>query len=288
MIKLSRIFLSGMAVVIGISFSACSHKQPQPPVVINLNGTTQTTVQADPSSPQKESPVQDADWKQSSNSVSAAAKDIPEPNMAPPQRQMTDEQTQNTLPLVNQPMIISQKIDEASFFNTQIHDMAVQLMQNFRGDAGPEGPIAVATFVDLNHLYRTSPFGRYIAEQLMGELQRAGFSVVEIRKTDSLLIKERYGEYSLSRNIQEIAKQSSAQYILVGTYVTRGGYILVNARLVSNEGNMIVSSGMKIMRRDPFLERMLWPTATPNTKPGVKVPIKGLGQPTEVRIISGS
>ncbi len=183
---------------------------------------------------------------------------------------------------------VKKTMDEASFFNAQVHDLAVQLIQNFNGDSGPGSPIAVSTFVDLNNLHKTSPFGRYLAEQLMGELQRAGFRVIEVRKTDSILVKERYGEYSLSRDTEEIANEASAQLVLVGTYITRGKYILINARIVSNRQNMLASSAMKILRRDRFLDRMLWPTMAPDTSPTVKIPIKEFGQPTEVKIISGS
>ncbi len=179
-------------------------------------------------------------------------------------------------------------MDEASFLNTQIHEIALQLLENFRDEAGPDGPVAVATFVDLNNLYRTSPFGRYIAEQLMGELQRAGFNVVEIRKADSIMVKPRYGEYGLSRDIQELARQSSARYVLAGTYVTKGRYILINARLISNENNMVASSGLKILRKDPFLEKLLWPSASPEMVPAVRVPVKELGSLSEMKIMSGS
>ncbi len=122
----------------------------------------------------------------------------------------------------------------------------------------------------------------------MGELQRAGFSVVEIRKTESLMLKPRFGEYGLSRDIQEIARSSSASYVLAGTYITRGRFVLINARLVSNENNLIASSGLKILRRDPFIEKMLWPSASPVTTPPVRVPIKELGSLTEMKIMSGS
>ena len=179
-------------------------------------------------------------------------------------------------------------LDEASFLNMQIHEIAIQLLENFRDEAGPDGPVAVATFVDLDNLYKTSPFGRYIAEQLMGELQRAGFNVVEIRKADSIMVKPRYGEYGLSRDIQELARQSSARYVLAGTYVTKGRYILVNARLISNEDNMVASSGLKILRKDPFLKKLLWPSASPEMVPAVRVPVKELGSLSEMKIMSGS
>ncbi len=188
-----------------------------------------------------------------------------------------------------EPVQLLNPMDAASHLNFQIHDLAVQLLENFNGELLPEYPIAVATFVDLNDLYRTSPYGRYIAEQLMGELQRAGFQVVELRRTDSILIKERYGEYGLSRQVREIARDSKAHYVLVGTYVTRGGYVFTNARLISATSNMVASSALKIMKRDHLLDRMLWPSAAPvRSRKAVKVPIKEWGELTEVRVLSGS
>ena len=178
--------------------------------------------------------------------------------------------------------------DQASELNAQIHDIAVQIIENLQSDPGTEGIVGVATFVDLNNLYRTSPFGRYLAEQLMGELQRAGFQVVEVRKTDSLLIKQRYGEYSLSRQIDEIARQTSARMILLGTYLAKGNYIFVNARLVSSADSTVASSALQIMEKDSFMKKMLWPAAAPRTGRAVKVPIKAFGEPTEIRIIQGS
>ena len=173
----------------------------------------------------------------------------------------------------------------AEEFDRFISDLSSQLMRNISGEGDLQGPIAVTTFVDLNNLYRTSPFGRYLAEALIGELQRAGLTVTEIRKTESILIKERFGEYSLSRDIKEIAKHSPAKFLLVGTYVVRGDNIFVNARLITNTDNLVVSSGKGHLRRNPFLDRMLWPSAAPSTAPPVTIPIKGFGEKTTVEII---
>lgn len=180
------------------------------------------------------------------------------------------------------------RMDEASLLNAQVHDIAIQLIENMSSGPDAEGVMGIATFVDLNNLYRTSPFGRYLAEQLMGEMQRAGFQVVEVRKTESILIKEHYGEYSMSREIEEVSKQTSAATILLGTYLEKGGYVFVNARLVATGNNMIASSAMKIMRRDGFLRKMLRPAAAPQKGNAVRIPVKAFGEPTEVRIIQGS
>ena len=173
----------------------------------------------------------------------------------------------------------------AEEFDQFVRDLSSQLMQNISGEGDIQGPIAVTTFVDLNYLYRTSPFGRYLAEALMGELQRAGLMVTEIRKTESILIKERFGEYSLSRNIKEISKHSTAKFLLVGTYVVRGKNIFVNARIISNKDNLVISSAKSFLGRNPFLDRMLWPSAAPTTNPAVTIPIKGFGERTTVEII---
>ena len=176
-------------------------------------------------------------------------------------------------------------LEYAEQFVQAIRNLSSQLINNISGEGDIQGPIAVTTFVDLNYLYRTSPLGRYLAEALIGELQRAGLMVTEIRKTQSILIKERFGEYSLSRNVREISKHSNARFLLVGTYVVRGQYIFVNVRLVSNKDNLIFSSAKCILKRNPFLERMLWPTASPVTDLPVTIPIKGFGEKTSVEII---
>jgi len=263
--------------------AACSKEPPppQPPVVINLNNPAALTQSQPPVPAPAPAAAQNAAPAQTPAAGSSNMSSLPSTAEAHAQGRHAPEQEKT-------PCFDIENMDEASFFNMQIHEMALQLLKNFRSEPGPDGPVAVATFVDLNHLYRTTPFGRYLAEQLMGELQRAGFNVVEIRKTESIMIKQKFGEYGLSRDVQEIAQESSASYILAGTYVTRGRYILINARLISNENNLVTSSGLKILRRDPFLNKMLWPSASPGTGPAVRIPIKELGQLTNVQILSES
>ncbi len=285
--KTKRTLLFGLAAGALAYLPACSKNPPpsQPPVVINVNSGA-ATASASHAKEKPQSMAQDNQGqRQAYNAGGQITNAAAQPNVTSTLN--TSEPTymqQAPVYEPRQPAIL----DEASFLNTQIHEIAQQLLRNFRDESGPSGPVAVATFVDLNNLYRTSPFGRYIAEQLMGELQRAGFNVVEIRKADSIMVKPKYGEYGLSREIQELARQSSARYILAGTYVTKGRYILINARLISNENNLVASSGLKILRKDPFLERMLWPSASPATVPVVRVPVKELGSLSEMKILSGS
>lgn len=170
-------------------------------------------------------------------------------------------------------------IDEASHLNLQIHNLAEQLVKNYRHGLTPAEPIAVTTFVDVNHLYKTSPFGRYIAEQLIGELQRASFNVMEYRKTNSIMTREGFGEYSLSRDSKEIAKSTSAGLVLVGTYMIKDRYVMVNARIV-DENQLVHSSAMIILRKDGLVADLLQPSCLPDLAPPARIAIKGLGEPS--------
>ncbi len=170
-------------------------------------------------------------------------------------------------------------IDEASNLNLQIHNLAEQLVKNYRYGMTPAEPVAVTTFVDVNHLYKTSSFGRYIAEQLIGELQRASFNVMEYRKTNSIIMREGFGEYSLSRDSKEIAKSTSAGLVLVGTYMIKDRYVMVNARIVDSN-QLVHSSGMTILRKDGLIADLLQHASVPDLAPPARITIKGLGEPT--------
>ncbi len=218
-------------------------------------------------------------------------KKMPQYSTAPPPPPKQAPSYTSAMPMQQPPPTArSYTMDDASLFNADVHDIAIQLIENMNADAGIQGVIGVSTFVDLNYLYRTSPLGRYLAEQLMGELQRAGYQVVEIRKTDAILIKKKFGEYSLSRELDEIANHTSANIILVGTYIVKGNYVFINARLVSTDSGMVASSAMKIIPNNKFMRSMLWPSSAPPemNKRNITIPIKRFGEPTEVRIIQGS
>jgi hypothetical protein len=90
---------------------------------------------------------------------------------------------------------------------TAVGRMAVDLTASYQDRDFPDAPLTeglvISSFGELKNLSRTSSFGRYLAEQLMGELQRQGHRVVELRKTTNIHVQERRGEYGLSRNAAE-------------------------------------------------------------------------------------
>ena len=125
--------------------------------------------------------------------------------------------------------------------------------------------LAVCSFVDLKKMTRTSSFGRYLAEQLMSEFQQHGYRVVEMRKTSSLLVQEKRGEYGLSRDPEEIADSLAAHAMLTGTYTLAGDHVLVNAKIIDNRNSAMLSSATLIFPRTPLVAKLLSDSVSAST-----------------------
>lgn len=121
--------------------------------------------------------------------------------------------------------------------------------------------VVVCTFVDINNLQRTSSFGRYVAGQLMNELQRYAFEVIDMRKSLSVVVQEKRGEFGLSRNPDEIPSAHEARAMLTGTYLVGDKEIIVNASIVDNRGGELLSGTTVIFPRNALGNWMLQDTA---------------------------
>jgi TolB-like protein len=135
--------------------------------------------------------------------------------------------------------------------------LARQLLANAEEEVADDFIVAVSSFVNLNDLYRTSALGRYISEQLMGELQMAGVSIVELRRTPSILISRGQGEFNLSRDMNELAFIHYAHATLVGTYTVVENQLMLNTRLLRNRDNKVLSSGALVVPLDSVTKGLL-------------------------------
>lgn len=158
----------------------------------------------------------------------------------------------------------------------KIQELTSQLINNAQEDIPGEYMVAVSTFVNLNQLYSTSGLGRYICEQLMGELQMAGVEVIDIRKTPGLMIRKKHGEYSLSRDMDELSFVHPVQAVIVGTYTVADDQIFINARLLQNSDGMVLSSGSLTFTLDRVTQTLLEDEGAP----------VGSGTPVQVRALS--
>jgi len=159
--------------------------------------------------------------------------------------------------------------------SNQIEKLAKMLYKQLPKDSA-KGPIIVTTFVDLNNFYRTCPLGRLLTEELIGDLQRLGLNIIEMRRSNAIFVKQRFGEFALSRDVNQLAKKWQVRYILVGTYFEKGGFLIINARLVSKKGDEIVSSASTIINVNQYVASLLTPTTTSNIEPMTSIPVKSL------------
>lgn len=150
---------------------------------------------------------------------------------------------------------------QAAELSESIRAMATQLFENLL-EPDPElgylaDGIAVTSFVDLKKLSRTSSFGRYLAEQLMTEFQQQGYTIIEVRKSNAILVQEKRGEYGLSRDLKEISPAVAARTMITGTYTLAGDHILVNAKILDNKDSTLLSSATVLFPKTTLVNQLL-------------------------------
>ncbi|HIJ91715.1 MAG: FlgO family outer membrane protein, partial [Desulfobulbaceae bacterium] len=81
--------------------------------------------------------------------------------------------------------------------------------------------------------------------------------VIEVRKTPGMMVSPYHGEYALSRSMDEISLVQTAQAVVVGTYAVAGQEIFVNARLLRNNDNRVLSSASLVLPIDAMTANLL-------------------------------
>lgn len=101
------------------------------------------------------------------------------------------------------------------------------------------------SLADLNDLQRTSPLGRLVGEQLAVRFAQRGFHVREVKFRHALKVAEN-GEFMLSREIQRIGREHSAQGISVGTYAVAEDKVYFTMKLVDLGGLVHAAHGFSL------------------------------------------
>lgn len=137
---------------------------------------------------------------------------------------------------------LAESEEQAMVLRQHVHTLIQQLLNNAEDDFSDGPAVTVSTFVNLNSLYVVSSLGRFLGEQTISELQQAGVRVIDVRKTPSLLIREKHGEYGLSRDMDQLEYAHGAEFVVAGTYTYSQNQLFVNVRLLRNSDALVVSS----------------------------------------------
>jgi TolB-like protein len=133
--------------------------------------------------------------------------------------------------------------------DTDLIDFSYEIAENLVDRSMPplvsshkDMPILVTTFVDNNDLTKTSRFGRLLQEHITSRLVQLGYTVREIKLTQTINIEPKSGETVLSRDLAKISGELQAQAILAGTASRSGRQLYISARLISPENSNIIAT----------------------------------------------
>ena len=110
-------------------------------------------------------------------------------------------------------------------------------------------PIAVTSFVDLQHLDSTNWLGNSVSESFIHQLQRRGFKVVDFKTTGSIRVTSQ-GDFAFSRDWKDLNPEQEVKFILTGTMLRQEGGVLVNARVVAMRSRIVVATAQAFLPAD--------------------------------------
>jgi len=137
------------------------------------------------------------------------------------------------------------------------HEAAYELIKKSRGKINSSQPIIAASFSSINNLDKSSSFGRIASQQFASAFTSSGYTVTELLLRDNIYIKQRQGEFLLSRSLKNISDEHNAQAVIVGTYAEGRNKLFVTAKVVDTGNNTVISSYDYVLPIDPDLKALL-------------------------------
>jgi len=133
---------------------------------------------------------------------------------------------------------------------------ADKLMSESSGKIDMGKAIVAASFVNINNLNDSSSFGRIAAQQLSSRFTQKGYKVAEMLLRNNIYIKERSGEFMLSRAIRNISAAHDAQAVIVGTYAVASANVYVTAKVVRASDSAVLSSHDYVLPLGPDMKSL--------------------------------
>ncbi|MFA3789759.1 FlgO family outer membrane protein [Aliiglaciecola sp. SL4] len=134
---------------------------------------------------------------------------------------------------------------QPAFTHKSLSDYAEQLTMSLVKNGrqlNTQSKVGVASFVNFDKtLKQTSVLGNQLAEMLIVEVQGFGVQVVDFKTTDYIGVGAN-GDLVFSRDARKLSNKLNLDYILSGTLIRNEKGVRVNARVVSMDSKIVVSS----------------------------------------------
>jgi len=122
------------------------------------------------------------------------------------------------------------------------HSAGAALVARSQHHLNAGSPILYASFVNVDDLQNSSSLGRIMSQQVTTPFSNNGYYVVEMLLRQNVYIKQREGEFLLSRELKNISSDHNAQAVIVGTYAVGTENVYVSAKLIDVRNNKVLSS----------------------------------------------
>ena len=117
-----------------------------------------------------------------------------------------------------------------------------RLVANTQQRINRRSPILVATIANVDNLETSSTFGRILSEHIGSHLAQLGYNVSEIKLRRNFLVRNKSGEFMISRDLKNLDSFSSAQAVVTGTYGVGNEVVFVSLRVVRLSDSRIIGS----------------------------------------------
>ena len=122
------------------------------------------------------------------------------------------------------------------------HKAGASLVEHAKGYINSSSPILYASFVNVDDLQNSSSLGRIMSQQVTTPFTQRGYYVIEMLLRQNAYIKQKEGEFLLSRELKNIGADHNAQAVIVGTYAVGTANVYVTAKLVDVRNNKVLTS----------------------------------------------
>ncbi len=122
------------------------------------------------------------------------------------------------------------------------YQAADNLLLNLRLPLEADKQILTTSIANIDDLESSSTFGRIVAEQIGSRISQYGYRVSEIKTGSSFLIRERSGEFILSREVSRLNAMQNAGSVIAGTYAVGFDAIYVNVRLIRVSDSRVLAA----------------------------------------------
>lgn len=93
-----------------------------------------------------------------------------------------------------------------------------------------------------SNLNKTNHFGRQMAEAIMHEVHKTGFSVIDLKASGFLRMTETGDVFYQTSDYLELSPATDASHVITGTMTKHQGGYLINAKAILLENKALISS----------------------------------------------